>query len=660
MNREEKREAKEAAAALLDEGATWATGKPQELRATVMKCEQALSAMRWLEGCIRRMYDGEPMLPTGGHASSYLDASAYLNELEALVKENHLRAVIGAAGSMIVRKAAFRAITQGGSYKRQISARKISRLLNGIAQVSGYNDIIEDAWIDSTLSMAGWSWWNVEVSGRVSCDLVPPHEMSWNPAEGQNPRSIFRRLGIPLRRLKLMAKALVEAGAMEAVEAFKLDEQAPRYKEPVEYSLEYFNPIDADLREMCIGVMKADGDEDPGRIVITVGDIVFKNQEWKHDFWPGVPLKWSSAKSRPTFGGVPLAFELLAGQANLNRLADMIDEALTLCAKPKVLAPAGMIDYTNAVEVIPFNPTMGAPQIMSPPQVLPNQVFQERQRQEQGLYQRAGISQAIAQGERPAGINSAVGQREHRVSSAGRLVLFAQKLEAWESENMRVGLAMMADAYGDKQVRIKAPNTRLLNTIDWEKLDLAENEIECRAFLTSAIPLEPAARMESLSERVAAGVMTQRRAMRWYANPDIEALEDQESAMEDLCMKMVESALFDTKLIAPERIMRVEGLEMLIDLSSKKLMEALTMEDPPPDANMELLRRLIEESELLIRTLTKPPAPPAGPPVEAAALPPGAPAPLALPPVPADAGMPPGPPGAPPLPTLPPGLPATA
>jgi hypothetical protein len=643
------RDAENIAEALLDLKSTWATGAPQELRGVVMKCEQALSRQRFLEGCIRRMYDGEPVIPANdaGLGAAYLDASAYIDDLESLASENHVRAVIGAAGSMIVRKAAFRAITVGGSHKRQMSARKISRLLNGVARVSGFNSIVEDVWIDSTLSMAAWSWWDVEADGRVSCDQVPHYQMSWNPGEGYNPRSVYRRLGIPLRRLMMMAKAFVASGDLKPEDAMRLGESAPRYKKPLEYSLEFYNPIDADLREVCIGVMKAEGEKDPGRIVMTSGDVVLRNVEWKHDFWPGVPLKWSSAKSTDTFGGIPLARELLAGQSSITRLADMIDEALSLCARPKVLAPPGVFDYTNAIEVIPHKPGMGNFQILSPPQVLPAQVFQERQRQEQGLYQRSGISQSIAQGEKPGGVNSAVGQREHRAQGATRLVLYATRLETWEGENMAVALAMMADAFQDKKTRIKAPNTRLLNSIDWEGLDLPENEIECQAFLTSAIPIEPAGRMEKLSEWVAAGVLSQRRATRWYANPDVEAIEDQESALEDLCNKMVESALFDAKWIAPEPVMGADGLQMLAELASKRLMEALTMDEPPPDENVELLRRLIEESKLLM----SPPAPPAPAAPAAPALPADAAAalagvgPAALSPVasPVDAGLPEGP-----------------
>jgi hypothetical protein len=186
----------------------------------------------------------------------------------------------------------------------------------------------------------------------------------------------------------------------------------------------------------------------------------------------------------------------------------------------------------------------------------------------------------------------------------------------------------MRVAYAKKKgMRIKAPNTRMLEEIDWDEVgDLAEDEIEVRAFITSAIPNTAAGREETLEEWVQNDVISRKRAIRWQSDPDLANLEDEDAAQEDFCRKLIESAIDDGKEMAPEPVMGQEGLAMLHELAVKALMESLTMPEPPPPRNLDLLRRLIKATEDLIT----PPAPPA--PAMPATMP-GAP--LAAPPPPA-------------------------
>jgi hypothetical protein len=259
--------------------------------------------------------------------------------------------------------------------------------------------------------------------------------------------------------------------------------------------------------------------------------------------------------------------------------------------------------------------------------MLPPQHYTERDQIRDGAYAAAGVSRSSAAGMKPAGVTSGVGIREARDEASGRQLPIAEALEAFDERNASTALALMRVAYAKKKgMRIKAPNTRMLEEIDWDEVgDLAEDEIEVRAFITSAIPNTAAGREETLEEWVQNDVISRKRAIRWQSDPDLANLEDEDAAQEDFCRKLIESAIDDGKEMAPEPVMGQEGLAMLHELAVKALMESLTMPEPPPARNLDLLRRLIKATEDLIT----PPAPPA--PAMPATMP-GAP--LAAPPPP--------------------------
>lgn len=592
-------------------GDSWYSGKPETLASVISRYERHLATGRFVDGCIVRAYHGQSLIPTGssGSTSGIPRASLYLNGLEALTQENLVRSIIEAAGAQIVRTPMVKVMTAGASWKKQVSARKLSRLLSGVFHASGLEAARPEIWTDSATTMLAASKWIVEPDGKVICERALPHTLSWSLAEGPNPRTICQRHGVPraalIKRHPDHAAAIAKLPAYRPDEAFMLDEWAQM--------------AEADRVEVCEAWRYA-VDGDPGRYVMVAGAIVLEDDKWDLPFWPIVPLTWSPSYS--TFGGVPLARQLLAGQSTVNRMNRAIDEAQTKLCVPKILAPLGSVKaWTNSVEVIPYNPKFGKPEILVG-QALPPEYYARVERVKAAMHELAGVSQTIAEAKKPAGVVSGRGQRDHYDIASGRLVLHAQRLERWDGQNARVALGMMAKAYGSKSVRLKAPSTRLLNEIDWEGMgDLREDEIEVRAFLTSAIPSTPSGRAETIAEWEEAGVINARRARRLYANPDTDAYEDLESSMEDLCMKQIESALDDARYIAPEPIQGPEGLAMLVELAGKALMQALVMKEPPPDENVELLRRLIEEARLLQGE----PAPGAVEPAKAAPM---APAPI--------------------------------
>jgi hypothetical protein len=497
---------------------------------------------------------------------------------------------------MIVRKPAIKVITTGSSWKKQVGARRLSRLLSGMHSVSGLEAATPSIYRDSCRCQVAASKWAMDENGKLTAERALPHTIIYNPASGPNPREIFQRHGLP-------RGPLAKRYPVHAAEIMKL----PSYRADPAFHVDIYSyQADQDLVEVVEGWRKPVG-KDEGRYVMTAGSLILEDEEWDLPVFPLVPLTYGESYS--SLAGNPLGRQILPFQLKLNRMNRVIDENAVKCGPPKIAIPKGseVEEVTNMVaERFYYNAAAGEVHWI-PGQMLPPQYYAEKEATKAAAYEFAGISQSVAQAQKEKGLPSAQAQRDIYDKASGRLVLDAEKLERWFEENSRVALAMMRKAYGKKSQRIMAPNTRLLEEIDWSEVgDVAEDEIEIRGFITSAIPNAPAGRAERLAEWVEAGAISQQRSIRWYANPDLASLEDEESAAEDLARKMIDSALIDADPISPDPIMGSNGLQLVIDIGGEELMKAMTLPEPPPEENMELLRRLIEEAKLLV---TPPPAP---------------------------------------------------
>lgn len=592
---------------------SWYDGTPASaatLSDTVRRLERRLSVERFLDGCLTRLYFGEPLMTAGTSSStgeSTVRASTYLSAFDGRTNENLVKPVLDACASSVVRKPAVKVVTTGAKWAKSVSARKLSRLVSGVFASSGFLAAVTPTFLDSARCQVAAVKWEVDPdSGEVTCERALPHTIVYDPAAGPNPRQLYQRHGVD--RSVLAKRFPDHASAIETL---------PAYHAPYDVGVTAYQ-TDADQVEVCEGWRLTQGD-DKGRHVLCAGQLPLVDEEWDLGVFPLVVLTFGDSYS--SLAGDPLARQILPYQLRLTRINRAIEENAAKCANPRIAIPKGsdVQQLTNTMaETVFYNAAAGKIEWL-PGMMLPAQFYAERDYVKDAAFASGGVSRNIAEGTKPAGLSSGRAIRDAADQAAGRLVLIAEKLERWFEANASVCIGLMRMAYGTKSQRIRAPNTSMLEEIDWTEVgDLKEDEIEVRCFITSAIPQTPAGRAETLAEWVEAGVISQRRAARWYANPDTAEIEDEESALEDLARKMVDSALYEGKYVAPEPVMGPDGLGLLSDLAGRALMSSLVLPDPPPPANQELLRRLIEEAQLLssppANTNAAPPAAPPGPP----------------------------------------------
>jgi len=570
---------------------------PGDIVGAGQKLELALSHQRFTTAEIVRAYQGQGGFSARSIGSTLATgttptASSYLRALESLTANNLLSAVVDTAIAQLVQNPDVRINTTGVGWTKQVNARRIGRALTGAWHASGLHDLAWQVAVDAALNPLGAVRWWME-NGRLRCDRVLPHTIVYNPAEGRRPRNLYLHYGAPRAEL---------ADRFPKERAF-IEDRAPKYRGDLLFD-NIDNPYQPDVDLVDVWEYWRLGcDGEPGEYCLISGETSLDGDDWEYDFFPVVDLRWS--ESYASFGGRSLGAQLLPYQTRVNRMMRVIDESQTKACVPRMIAPKGseFQGVTNRpMETIWYNPAAGAPQIV-PGVALPPEFYSSLETEIRRAFELAGVSTSQGTGTTRRGLNSGKAIREDSEVAATRLRAQGTRLDRWYERNARVCLALMCDAYRDKDTREKAPGTHLLNEIDWRSFDVREDELEIRCSVVSGLPGQPSARLEYVQELIKAGLVKQRHALRMLAIPDVDKYEDAETAAFDLAASQIEAALYDQRYLPPEPEPQ-EYVETLIELGTKELMNAVRLQAPPE--NLELLRRLIAAAKRIRDVAPKP------------------------------------------------------
>jgi hypothetical protein len=624
--RSEKSEGDKRAAAKLPELA-----RAGDLVATGQKLQQALAHQRHIMSWLAHSYFGRQGLGQGGGAVgvTVLDArgtpaaSSYYRAVAGLTSQNAMRSVVDTYLSQVVQAPEMRVQSSGIGWSKQVSCRKLGRLLSGQFRAS---ELHEQAWLvnrDTCLApVAGVKVW-LDEGYRLRTERVPPNQVIYNPAERRKPRNLYLHMGVP--RGELLARC------PEKREYLKLGGGAPEYKEDVSFAdldAAYGFQNDVDLLDVWEHWHLGSGTkDDPGfyRLVCGAEDLV-KPKPWKHPFFGFIDLRFS--ESWDSFGGHPLAAQLLPYQSTITRMSRVIDEAQAKACVPRILVPKGTLVQgpTNTImEKWEYTPGAGgAPQIV-PGQALPPEYYNRYEREHQRMHELTGTSTSAATGTTRKGLNSGRAIREDSEVGASRQREHSTRNDRWYERIARAGMALQVEAFkGNPEARAKAPATELINEIKWDEFDDREDEVQIQCMSVAGLPAHPSARLEYVNELVSSELVNKRYAVRLLGHPDTEAIEDLEAAYFDLAAHQVETALYDQRLIPPEPE-PPEYLDTLIDIGTKELLKAVRK--GAPDTDTERLRRLLAHAKKLRAGVPAAPATtsPTPPALAAAEVPPGPP-----------------------------------
>lgn len=554
-----------------------------------------------LDRVLLRLYYGRPLSVP---AIDVRRPSASLQDIEAAKQGGFslVREVIDAAMALVCRLPAIKVLPIGQQFKIQRGAKLMSRYLNGVFYENNAKELSPQLFLDKTTGRVGaLKWYFDEASKKIKCTRLNNLWLLWDDSEGPNINSLYYES--PASKRALLEQFPDHASEIRAL---------PHW-DPVTVPLVEFYRWQGTDHVRTIEAWSLPMGDKPGRHIIQVGkNINLVDEPWEHDRFPVVVDRW--AYGFRTFGGRPLAEILLPYQLWTNKITRVMAEA-SQAAVPKLMIneKAEVIDgfSDKIMERIKYRGPI--PPNVIVPTTIGVDLWKLREVIKAEAYEEAGVNSTISRGAATEGaLVSAPAQREKMDIASTRLIHPTQMGEMFWRECAEV-ICMLA-AENANQIKSNAPMGSYLQSIPFEDIELAIGEYAIEVASTAALPLTVGGRIDRVNDLLqmkddeGRALIKARDALRMLQIPDTESILDRETASYDLANHQVEAALWEGEYVPPEPI---QDLNILIDIASKEIMRAL-QNDSWPEENIELCRRLIAESKLLLGQPSTPaPAQPA-------------------------------------------------
>jgi len=350
-------------------------------------------------------------------------------------------------------------------------------------------------------------------------------------------------------------------------------------------------------------------DAKDGRHVITIHDTVLLDESWDKPYFPFARFRWCPRLWG--FWSQGLAEEIQSIQLEINKLLWVLQRSYHLAGSFKILMDKGSKIVTEHLNndigaVIKYSGS--PPQYVVPP-VVPVEIYQHLANLIQRAFEIAGISMLSAVSKKPAGLNSGKALREYNDIESDRFMTIGQAYEEFHLDLARLSIAVARDIAKENggDLEVSAPGNRYVTRVKWEDVDLEEDQYVMQAFPVSSLPHEPAGRMQTVTEMVQAGWLTQRQGKRLLEFPDLEAVEGLQSAAEDFLMDKLDKMVDKGEAYTPEPYDDLQlALELGLEYYQRGKLQGLEEE------RLDMLRVFVEDVKTKMAAANPPPPPPPG------------------------------------------------
>ncbi len=345
-----------------------------------------------------------------------------------------------------------------------------------------------------------------------------------------------------------------------------------------------------------------------GRHVVAVPGAALVEEEWTRPRFPYAFLRgW--APNQLGFPGVSLAELCEPAQRRIEELSDYVETCQKLGSTPRVFVQKGSLVEPEQLGNTPMQVHLyeGQPPVFFKFDATPDDLVAQFQRIREETLSMLGLSASQIAGEKPSGINSAVGLRTMEDITSKRHVINLRYLEQFYLDcaqalvDVNDDIAHTSPDFAiDRDVR-----SRWLETTKWEELALKPGEAKMAVFPVSALVGSVAAQLDTVQEWVQAGWTDPQTAKLLVAMPDTEGQTEQDS--EDvLYAQHLVSEVLDGKVVALDPMLQ---LEQFIPVARSAYLRA-KRDGAPPDVLNEF-RRLLSEARQRLQSAV-PPSPASG------------------------------------------------
>jgi hypothetical protein len=341
-------------------------------------------------------------------------------------------------------------------------------------------------------------------------------------------------------------------------------------------------------------------------VITTAGTLI--DEPWEYDYFPYVVLHYNDAVVG--VWGHGLVEQLEGYQYEINQSSERLSEMFHLSGVHVFVPDTAKVKNTeirNGIQVT-NHAAGGEPKVHQMDLVNEHVRARPRELTEDALND-AGLSQMSVQSQKEPGVTAGIALQTLDDIETERFMVFGR---AWETWNVELGrrfidcAKQVAAAYGDHAVSV--PMKGGLLKLRWT--DVYVDGVELRAFPTSLLPQQPAARLEKLLMMWERQAIDRDAFFRHLDSPDMQAEIDIETSaklvVDEMIDKMLEADEEEGQARAYIAPTAYQPFDWAAQRAQAKLNRALL--DGAPEFNMELVRQYIRHCQHEIEKLT-PPAP---------------------------------------------------
>lgn len=531
----------------------WLANDPGEL------VEQLLSTVTFLKmnqqfryrqaGIFARLYGNMPLLNAAGMGASVSKSAQTSNLPIDRPTMNVVQSCVDTLVSRITQsrpKPTF--LTDNGDYKERTFAKQMNTFINGeLYQTKAYAAgelLLRDAAVLSTGCLKTYE----TADHKVGLDRVLLTELLVDPNDAiyGNPRQLFQ--------LKLIDKAVLQEIYPDAKKKIAEAEQA--FPDDGAASTQTISDqiIIAEAWHLPSG-----DDAGDGRHSIVCSAGVVADEPYTKKTFPFVFLHYSPRLTG--FWGQSLAEQLMGTQAEINRLLITISQSINLVGVPRVFVEMGSkvnaASLTNGVGAIVKYSGVKPSYEVAPS--IAQDVYAQLERLVNYAYEQSGISALAATSQKPAGLNSGEAIRSYDDLQSDRFAALARRYQ-----NSFIDLAYLitdkaADiAISQGKYSTVYPNKNGTKEVDLPKVAKLKDPYVIQCFDESALPRDPAGRLQKITEMIQSGMVSISEGRRLLDYPDIDQVERLANSGEERILKYLDDIIESGKYEPPDPFMDLE------------------------------------------------------------------------------------------------------
>ncbi len=500
-------------------------------------------------------------------------------------------------------------LTSGGDYKLQRKAKKLDKFVTGIFYENDVYAKGRDVFHNSAVDGDGLIY-VYEEDDRIRYEVADAGNIFVDQMEA--------RYGMPRQLHRVHA---VDRDVL--IGLFPKKEKVIRNANPAKFTpLGQSNNVADQVNVISSWHLPSGKDAGDGVYCICIEGEELYAQEWDKHYFPFAKLPWSK---RPQGYWAQGAAEQIQGiQLEVNKLLWVIQRSYQLAGSFKVLLENGskiVKEHLNNDIGAIVTYTGTPPTYIAPPIIQP-EIYNWLQTLKASAYEQLGVSQLSASSQKPQGLDSGKALREYNDIESDRFQVIGQQYEKLFLDLAMITVDMAKDIYERTgEYKVKVPGSKFIETIDWGDVSMEEDQYELQMFPVSSLPSTPAGKMQTVQEYMQAGLVSPRTGRKLLDFPDVEAVENLQNAPETYLERILDEITYEGKYTPPEPF---DDLALAGEMALEYYAQAKT--SSVPESNLELLRRFIDQVNMLkTKAMAPPPMAPGMPGAAAPANPQQAP-----------------------------------